>query len=90
MYAPGETATIQVERRPPDAALFRLTLRHLEEAVLTAQAPASGSCSLQLPERDFTGYLLEVQALNADGAVVAEASTAVDVSSQWTTFPRNG
>lgn len=90
MYAPGETATIQVERRPPDAALFRLTLRHLEEVVLTAQAPASGSCSLQLPERDFTGYLLEVQALNADGAVVAEASTAVDVSSQWTTFPRYG
>ena len=35
MYAPGETAEVLVEDLPSEAALLRLTLRHLESPVLT-------------------------------------------------------
>lgn len=90
MYAPGETAEVLVEDLPSEAALLRLTLRHLESPVLTLEMQAAESLSLRLPETDFTGYLLEMQALDPAGAVMAEAFTAVDVSSSWTKFPRYG
>ena len=90
MYAPGETAQIFTEDLSSEAALLRLTFRHLEDTVLTVETPAAETFSLTLPGTDFTGYLLEMQALNPDGEVLAEASTAVDVSSGWTKFPRYG
>ena len=90
MYAPGETAELIIESLPPNAALLRLTLRHLENEVQVLEIPVAESCFLQLPEKDFTGYLLEMQALSAEGAVLANAFTAVDVSSSWTKFPRYG
>ena len=90
MYAPGETAELLVENLPTESVLLRLTLRHLEETVRTEEYPAAESVFLTLPEADFTGYLLEMQALDEDGAVLAHASRAVDVSSSWTKFPRYG
>lgn len=90
MYALGETAEFLVEKLPSEAALLRLTLRHLEEVVMTVEVPAAESFFLRLPETDFTGYLLEMQALNLKGAVLAEAFSAVDVSSSWIKFPRYG
>ena len=90
MYAPGETAEFLIEQLPPEAVRLRATLRHLEKAVRTVEVPAAESFALQLPETDFTGYLMQVQALNSNGGVLAEAFGAVDVSSSWTKFPRYG
>jgi dextranase len=41
------------------------------------------------PVRDFTGYLVEVSR-NVDGIETVLCNTAVDVSSDWTRFPRYG
>ena len=90
MYTPGETAVIHMEGLPEEAAFLRATLRHLENLVRTEALPAAETVSLSLPEADFTGYLLEIQALNAAGETISQAIGAVDVSSSWTKFPRYG
>ena len=42
------------------------------------------------PSADYRGYLIEVWARRADGTIVENDSVAVDVSSNWTKFPRYG
>lgn len=42
------------------------------------------------PGGDFTGYSVEAWLRNGDGEVIDHLNTAVDVSSDWTRFPRYG
>ncbi|MEY8661509.1 glycoside hydrolase family 66 protein [Ligilactobacillus faecis] len=49
---------------------------------------ASGSLDMDLPEYDGRGYLVTVQFYNYDHQLLAEKTTAVDVSSKWTMYPR--
>ncbi|MGK5530525.1 glycoside hydrolase family 66 protein [Streptomyces sp. URMC 129] len=85
-YDPGRPAevTAEVEGTGP----VRFTLTHLGDVVDTATVRADGSgqvtWTVTPPGDDFTGYLVEVDA--AGGS----AQTAIDVSSDWTRFPRMG
>ena len=44
----------------------------------------------QPPVRDFQGYRVAAEAHDLSGHLLAAQTTAVDVSSTWTRFPRNG
>ena len=91
MYTPGERVVLQLACVPPTASSLHITLFHLDEVVMTNDAAAdSKSVSFSLPEKDYTGYLLQVQALDKTQRVLATAHTAVDCSSNWTRFPRYG
>lgn len=93
IYKPGEIAACTVDGVPEAAERLVLTLTHLQRKVITVTLPATGAqCTqnLLLPPDDFTGYLLCVDALNAQGTVLQTAFTAVDCSSNWTKFPRYG
>ena len=44
--------------------------------------------SLDLPNRDYTGYLLLATAIDQENTAIHTAVTAIDCSSKWTKFPR--
>lgn len=90
MYAPNETVCVYVDGLPAETVSLRLILSHLEKTVLTEEIAAAERFSLLPPAKDGKGYLLEVQALDPDKALLAGAFTAIDVSSAWTRFPRYG
>lgn len=90
MYAPGEQVCVTMQAIPAGAASLRAELWHLTERVLTVNVSAEDDFSLRLPDRDFTGYLLKVHAVETEGTVLATAQTGIDCSSSWTKFPRYG
>ena len=90
MYAPNETVWLHVDDLPAQAMWLRLVLLHLEKTVLTEEIAAAERFSLHPPQTDGRGYLLEVQALGPDKTLLKNAFTAIDVSSDWTRFPRYG
>lgn len=91
MYAPGETVVCQVTGAPENTACLRVSLTHLEaEPVLCFTVRCEEALSFTLPETDFTGYLLTVQALDEKGKTLALCRCGVDCSSVWTRFPRYG
>lgn len=91
MYKPGETAVCRVEGEPAGTAQICAELWHLNEKVLSFEAPAGEeSFSFMLPKKDFTGYLLTARALNAAGETLARGCAGVDCASSWTRFPRYG
>ncbi|WP_326594615.1 glycoside hydrolase family 66 protein [Streptomyces sp. NBC_01803] len=85
-YEPGQPAevTATVEGRGP----VRFTLTHLGDVVDTGTVRADGAgevtWTVTPPEQDFTGYLVEIEAGRT------RTQTAIDVSSDWTRFPRMG
>jgi dextranase len=85
-YAPNEAVTFTLERAAPTGSIARY--RHLNTVV--AEEPVSGkSWTWTPPATDFKGYLVEVyNAANGQEKIIA--TTAVDVSGDWTRFPRYG
>lgn len=95
-YSPGNVATIKVELTNDSGTLFNgnvdLTIHHLETQVHSnSQAinlPNENSTTVTFtwttPGTDFKGYFVNVSAGTSKGA------TAIDVSSDWTRFPRYG
>lgn len=85
-YAPGQQAVITAQVSGTGPVTFSLV--HLGSVVdsTTVQASGSGSVtwSVTPPSQDFTGYMVHVDA----GSTSTE--TAIDVSSDWTRFPRTG
>ena len=90
MYAPNETVWVHTDNLPVETVSFRLILFHLEKTVFMENIAAEERFSLIPPAKEGTGYLLAVQALGTDKTLLAEAFTAIDVSSAWTRFPRYG
>ena len=86
-YKPGETVTFTAEGTLPVGAKVRY--RHGTEVVDEADA-ASSTWTWTAPADDFTGYLVDVYRTREDGAEVVLGTIAVDVSSDWTRFPRYG
>jgi dextranase len=60
-------------------------------AALAAGATSTLTFTWTPPSTDFMGYRVEVQALDSAGEAVLDTNaTAVDISSDWTKFPRYG
>jgi dextranase len=85
-YAPNEAVTFTLERTAPVGSKVRY--RHLG-AVIGEEAISGKSWTWTPPSTDFKGYLAEVYQETA-GEEKIIATVAVDVSSNWTRFPRYG
>ena len=90
MYQPKSQMTVKIEGLPDGAQRLDIELQHLGKAVYHQVTNAKDSFSMGLPDRDFTGYLLIVRALDLGDQELAAAMTGVDCSSVWTKFPRYG
>src|SRR5699024_1441829 len=93
-YEPGEPVQVTAVLSDDEGwtGSVHFTLSHLGEVVQTASVPVTVPASGQSeatwtvtpPATDFTGYLVEIEA-GSD-----HSTTAIDVSSDWTRFPRMG
>lgn len=96
-YNPGDSATITVECLNQTGSSWsgslNLTITHLDSTSYTSSQsvtlspgiPATYTFSWTPPTTDFQGYHVEVRAGNDD-----YGASAIDVSSDWTRFPRYG
>ncbi|MGC1632269.1 MAG: glycoside hydrolase family 66 protein [Gelidibacter sp.] len=84
-YNPGEEVIFSVDALTPNTNIkYKFLGKTINEAPLT-----STSWQWLPPIDDFKGYMIElVQTTNAKQTVLG--TTAVDVSSDWTKFPRYG
>ncbi len=86
-YDPGEEVHFEI-----DASMLPATARvrysYLGEVIEEAVLPGS-SWTWKTPSDDFRGYMVEILEGEA-GAETIYSSIAVDVSSEWTRFPRYG
>lgn len=85
-YRPGETVSFTADALPAGAKVRYRTLNK----VISEQAIAGSSWTWTAPATDFTGYLADVYRTKEDGTEVILGTIAVDVSSDWTRFPRYG
>lgn len=90
-YSPGETVTFSVSNQTKSEkikiAYYHLD-RKIEEQTLSANDSTEQSWSWNPPKEDFKGYLAEITMFK-DNQVQTE-TIAVDVSSDWSKFPRYG
>lgn len=86
VYSPGEEVNFTASAAPSGA---KIRYRHGSEVV--AEVPMSGtSWSWNAPADDFKGYLVEVYTVTENDEDLIHGTIAVDVSSDWTRFPRYG
>ncbi len=86
-YTPGATVRFKASQAVAGA---KVRYRHGSE-IIKEENMTTASWQWQPPTTDFTGYMVEVYTPAADnGAETILGTIAVDVSSDWTTFPRYG
>lgn len=87
-YAPGQTVTFKIINGSlPSGAHVRY--RHLGTTVEDV-ALTSDTWTWTVPSNDYRGYMAEVYTQVKDKEVKIHGTIGVDVSSDWTTFPRYG
>jgi len=86
-YSPGSVVTFTIDKAIDGVAKVRY--RHLADVVSESEL-AGTSWIWTAPLSDFTGYMVDVYKMNQDGTEHSYGSIAVDVSSDWTRFPRYG
>lgn len=85
-YAPGEKVTFTLSGSEVPST-FTVRYSHLGSPV--EEVPVSSpTWEWRPPGEDFRGYMVEVRAPN--DSLTLYATTAVDISSNWTRFPRYG
>ncbi len=90
-YAARENVTIKAAEIPENASKLVLTAYHLDKQVGEAIWFSVGdSLVWEAPKEDFQGYLLELTAMDGQGAQLDFAQIGVDVSGTWRRFPRYG
>lgn len=103
-YNPGATVTIFVDMTNNSGSSISngsvtLYFKHLNKEVSSSQtqtlnlatgASTSLSWTWTTPTTDFQGYSIEVWVRDGAGNTQDNYNTAVDVSSDWTKFPRYG
>ena len=99
-YAPGETAVVSVDLQNPGADVAgKLVVRVMDlatqvvsfrkDVVLPGGTHQTVSFPWKTPTNDFHGYGIDMD-LVVDGKFRDSRSTALDVASDWTRFPRMG
>lgn len=91
VYKPNESVDITLFLNNNTFDEIRVTYKYLTTTLKEETINTTGTTTLtwQPPTDDFKGYAIEFEFIN-DGEVVDYASTAIDVSSDWTKFPRYG
>ena len=85
-YKPGNLIYFSMDKSLPATAKIRY--RHLDKVI--AETTASGlTWQWIAPSADFTGYIADVY-MTGNGTEKIYGSVAVDVSSDWSKFPRYG
>ena len=90
-YHPGEAVTLVVQA--DGGAEVQATIRCLSETVASLRAPLQdGSARLMWtpPAEARRGYGVDVELLDANGAVLAATASAFDVLDRWIEAPRYG
>jgi len=93
-YEPGEPVAFRAElaRTVEDGELV-VQISHLGDALDRLVVDVTNDDAVEWswtpPEQDFTGYLAEAY-LRENGKTLDHATIAVDVSSDWSKFPRYG
>jgi len=103
-YSPGNSVTIYVDLTNSTAATFNgsvaavishlgyVTTNFASQAVsnLGAYSTTTKVFSWTPPATDYQGYLVSISVADAGSVIVDKGSSAVDVSSDWSKFPRYG
>jgi len=104
MYSPGEAVTIYVSLTNSTASAFngavQVVVSHLgylntnlpEQAIsnLGVNSTITAVFSWTPPPTDYQGYLISVSIVDTNSNQVDSGSSAIDVSSDWSKFPRYG
>lgn len=85
-YAPGEEVVVKVDQVVSNATV---RYKHLGET-LGEESLASETWRWNPPAKDFKGYMVEVYTQNEEGEEKILGTVGVDVSSDWSKFPRYG
>ena len=85
-YAPGQTVTLTMTSAPPQGT--RVRYRHMGD-IIADTLLTSRSWTWTAPPEDFRGYMAEVYRPTEKADEIL-ATIAIDVSSDWTRFPRYG
>lgn len=85
-YKPGEKVLFTADNVPADT---KVRYRHLT-MVIEETSLSSATWTWSAPSDDFTGYMVDLYQTESDGTEVILGSVAIDVSSDWTRFPRYG
>ena len=86
-YSPGDEVIFTIDNSALPASA-KVRYKYLG-GVMSENAVTSSAWKWIAPETDFRGYMAEVYALENNVETIY-ASIAVDVSSDWTRFPRYG
>lgn len=86
IYKPGEVIHFTANTVPSGAKV-----RYRNQGKLVSEAPLSAKeWTWTAPNDDFAGYLVDIYTVRQDGTEVIMGTIGVDVSSDWTRFPRYG
>lgn len=100
VYRPGVPVkwTVRLSDKGQESqGTYHLVVTHLGDKVgqkssewTTKEGEGTIVLDWRPPSVDYQGYLAQLELRNLDGQIVAHANKAIDVSSDWTKFPRYG
>jgi dextranase len=90
-YLPGEEVHIDIQLNSRNFETARVRFNHMNETIESKNFKPTELVSLtwKPPTEDFKGYSVQIEFIRND-QIIGYASTALDVSSDWTRFPRYG
>lgn len=86
VYMPGETVNFTIGYVPADAMVRYRTLT----TVVSEETLAAKTWAWAPPSTDFTGYMVDIYQNTGTNTENILGTIAVDVSSDWTRYPRYG
>lgn len=90
-YRPGDVVTLNISASQGARVKVRITYLADTVAELNAEISNGGAAlSWTPPATALRGYGVDAQLLDADGKILAEATTAFDVLDRWIQAPRYG
>lgn len=87
VYEPGATVSFSANTMPSGAIYVRY--KHLGQIVGDEQPLTGATWTWTAPSEDYKGYMTEIYQKTAEGENIL-ATIAVDVSTDWSRFPRYG